>query len=75
MIHTALLGTIVVDKITGFKGLCTAYKYYLHDNPEVLVTPTHISAGGNLIDPGWFTLARISPLPVEKPQIGFKDPV
>jgi hypothetical protein len=53
-----LIGSKVIDSITGLRGTVLAQAQYLHDNELVLIT---CGAG---FDSAWISAARVQPLPL-----------
>lgn len=53
----AKLGATYIDKITGFKGVCTGYVQYITGCNQLLLAP-RIKADGGLDDGRWFDEQR-----------------
>ena len=53
------LGSKVRDNIAGFRGIATAFTYYLHGCNQVCITPDKVGKDGNVIEGHWFDEQRI----------------
>ena len=61
------LGSMVRDKVTGFKGMATGRTVYLHDEPRVLVEPT-LDDEGKPVRSLWISEQRLELLDVPDSQ-------
>ena len=54
----AHMGKTVQDSISGFEGVMTGYLVYLHDTPEVQITPNRVDSDGKKIPAIWIKASQ-----------------
>jgi hypothetical protein len=56
--HLDFLGLKVVDKVTGFKGICTSIGFDLYGCVQAVINPG-LDKDGVAIESVWFDIARL----------------
>ncbi len=57
--HIGLLGLLVQDKVTAFKGVVESVSFDLYGCIQATVRPTKLDEKGQISDSRWFDVARL----------------
>jgi len=57
--HMEMLGNKVVDKVTGFAGVCSSVSFDLYGCVQVVITPPATEGGTKYGECRWFDIGRV----------------
>jgi hypothetical protein len=60
-----MLGTKVVDRVSGFTGIVTGRALYIDGDRTAQVTPKVDAGGGAFVEPQWFNEKRLQVVSTE----------